>query len=165
MAIARIGESEVFDAGSNPPRRVVMPDKNGVPVVHKLTHLPTVKYVNPVGHVLSVALSNGAANRTTRNQYAVEKMERLKQNGWIRYGECPIRSAAGWLPEEFKKQAPCEPGTHGEGKACKHVEKIIELRRKPHEEQEARKERLTKSADQRREEMLETFLVGDAKRK
>lgn len=131
--ITPILSSEIFDAGRNPPRQILTSDADGNPVVAKMSHMRSAKFVSLSGHVLSQPLVNGSSTRSL-GQYGAEKNERLIAQGAVPYAVCPLRDerTRRWLPLEQRDDAPCAHSESNEERCCPHVEYIISARTKLH---------------------------------
>jgi len=148
-----------YDAGkaSLEPRERLRSDEEGFPMInerhgHELTErvrrAVSEKWVTWSGNVIYVRLVAGSGQRRGTDPAREQQVkERLHNGKAIRYGTCPLRDPLSmrWIPADMRSEKPCKPGTHGEGKACPHIEKVIEVRRQLHGKLEAKRAEKYKS--------------------
>ena len=150
----------IYNVAQPAPTRV-----NADGVVEKVTKLPSLRAVNRAGHVVDVPLAN-ANQHTIELEYGIKKRRWLEKLGTVFFDKCPVatgqitqENAIGHMGEDYGE--PCMQKAQLEevhpipefddkdtgrkfvvGPCCKHIAKLLELRRKGHEvttEKNARK--------------------------
>lgn len=141
-----------------PPQRIrVAPD--GEQIIEKIPSMPSVKMINPKGHIVFVAVANGMAKQARNDPYRLYKMEEKTQMGFVPYGKCPkAEGLHDFVPDNLKASPPCKVAADGHMVGNEHpcacVVEILKLRRakndKAMEELEERhRSRQMRETDQR----------------
>jgi len=104
----------------------------------------SINVVRHEGHVTALVLTNAAAHTDTSTPYAQYQRAKARALGWYPLGSCPCAGiAAGefsrdsFVTEEVRNGQPCERGTYGEAKPCKHALLERDARQKQHATDEA----------------------------
>ena len=143
------GEPPDFKDISKPPpeRTLKLPD--GSVRTEKLPTMFNKKMVDPNGHVVRVALSNGATIKGIgpHNTYGMLKLAEKRRKGFILYDRCPY-GPNGDLAATEHSEKPCK-GKFSEEKCCPHVQQIIETRRRDYVKKRRRFTAKTESAMER----------------
>lgn len=139
---------------SGVPRTAAQIGEDGLPIIgddgrpleRRMRRPKTEKWVSMSGHVVNARIADSTGDNR-EGVRAVQVRDRLHRSGAVRYGECPLRNqySMQWLPGTMRKGEPCEVGSYGEKKACKHVEKLIADRTKMHNDRERKAERAAES--------------------
>jgi len=125
--------------------------------------MPFKKYVDKVGGVRCVTLSNAPGIRATQTPYAIQKMAFLESQGFIAYAECPLTGPGRqWLPESMQGRTDlCNPQDFGQGKkygnhcGCPHIEEVIAIRHGDQERADAIRAEQAKTYESRKLEIEE----------
>jgi len=135
---------------TGPRREVVMLDddgmamideESGMPAVRRHRRRPSRQFVSMSGTVFFAAMTSGSSIPIGADQNrTIQTRERLLSRGALPTGECPLRdsAAAAWLPRKVRSGTPCEVGTYGEAKPCKHINEIIARRTAAHNKRMAK---------------------------
>lgn len=126
-----------YDSRRGQPKRRFL-NADGIPAVEKLPQGPARRMVKPSGDIVFVTMSTAAAAPMGANAVAREKKK--KKLGFIPADECPLVNHQ--MPKGLRKpeDEPCpeyfsqdgQPRALPDRGPCKHLQRVIEARRKEH---------------------------------
>jgi len=112
------------------PKLRKVQDHDGAIIVEKVTNMPHVFYVDDIGNMITLPLTNGQDQDGTDHPAGRVRIRRFEMKGFFPVHECPLhRPDMIRFVDEDLRDAPCEAGDFGRRKMCRHVSKMQERRR------------------------------------